>query len=113
MENDCFLEHLTQMNEAALESGGGGLRSVGYAELAENVIDVALDGCFADTQAGAYFFIALTSHNELEDFHFSARQIRAGHSLDQALGYGRWNVTRSAVYGSDRRLKFFEEHVLQ
>src|SRR5258705_9588391 len=101
------------MHETALKRRGGGLRSVGHAELAENVIDVALDGCFADTQAGAYFFIALTSHNELEDFHFSTRQIGTGHSLDQTLGDGCRNVAGSGVDGPDCRLEFLEEHILQ
>ena len=37
-----------QVDDAALEGAGGGLGAVGYAELAEDVVDVALDGGFAD-----------------------------------------------------------------
>ena len=88
-------ELLTQVDQPALEGGGGGLGSVGHAELAENVIDVTLDGRFADAQAGADFFIALASHDQLEHFHLSAGQIRAGHSLGQAAR--RWRRECAAI----------------
>ena len=37
-----------QMDDAALEGAGGGLGAIGYAELAEDVVDVTFDGGFAD-----------------------------------------------------------------
>ena len=77
---------LTQVDQPALQGGGGGLRPVRHSQLAENVINVTLYSRLADLQAGAYFFIALASHNQLEHFHLSARQIRAGHSLGKPLG---------------------------
>jgi hypothetical protein len=40
MENDLTL---AQMNQAALQRGGGGLGPVRYPELAEDTIDVTLD----------------------------------------------------------------------
>jgi hypothetical protein len=42
----CFL--WLEMDDAALEGAGGGLGAIGYAEFAEDVVDVALDGGFAD-----------------------------------------------------------------
>src|SRR4029077_911206 len=112
MTNDCFLgtsqqrpSRLAQVHQPSLQRRSRRLRSVGYAKLAEDVIDVTLDGCFTDTQAGSYFFIALTAHNELEDFHFSTRQIRAGHSLDQPLGDGCRYVARSGVNRPDCRFE--------
>ncbi len=88
---------LTQVHQPALQGGGGGLGSISDAELAEDIIDVTLNGRFADTQAGAYFLIALALHDQLEHFHLSAGQIRARHSLDQPLGNGGGNVPRSGM----------------
>src|SRR6266480_3820228 len=101
------------MDQPTLQGGGGCLGTVGYSELAEDVINVTLYSRFADTEAGADFFIALALHDQLQHFHLSAGQIRAGHSLDKPLGNGGRNVTRSAVHGPNRRLKLLEEHVLQ
>ena len=66
------LANLTQVDQPALEGGGGCLGTVRDAELTENVIDMTLDRGFADAQAGADFFIALASHNQLQHFHFPA-----------------------------------------
>jgi len=37
-----------KMDDAALEGAGGGLGAIRNAELAEDVVDVAFDGGFAD-----------------------------------------------------------------
>ena len=74
---------------------------------------MALHGGFADTQAGAYFFIALTANNKFEDLHLPAGQIRTGHTLDQSLGDGCRNVAPAGVDGPDCHFEFFEEHILQ
>jgi hypothetical protein len=55
----------------------------------------------------------LASHDQLEHFHLSAGQIRAGHSLRKPFGDDGGNVPRAGVHGSYRGLKFLEEHVLQ
>ena len=100
------------MDQPALQGSGGGLGSVGHAELTENVIYVTLDSRLADTQAGAYFFIALALHDQLEHFHLSAGQIRAGHSFGKPLGDNGGDMPRAGVHGPDRRLEFLEEDVL-
>ena len=89
MENDS---DLAKMYQTSLQGGSGGLGSVSHSELAENVIDVTLNSRFGDLQAGRYFFIALPSHDQLEHFHLSAGQIRAGHSLGKPLGDKGGNV---------------------
>ena len=48
------------MDQPALQSGGYGLGPVGYSELAENVVDVTLNSRFANLQADADLFIALS-----------------------------------------------------
>ncbi len=69
MENDHFL---AQVNQPALQRCRGGLGSITYSELAEDVIDVTLDSRFADAETRAYFFIALAPYDQLEHFHLSA-----------------------------------------
>ncbi len=100
------------MDQPALEGGGGGLGAVCDAELTENVIDMTLDCGFADAEAGADFFIALASHNQLQHFHFPTGQVGAGHSLGQPLGDRCRNVSRSSVYRPNRGFELLEEDVL-
>ena len=46
------------MNDAALESSGGGLRAVAYAEFAEKAVDVSFNGRFRNEQVAPDFFVA-------------------------------------------------------
>ena len=45
-----------------MQRGRYGLGAVRYAELSQNIVDVALNCRFANRKAGADFFIALTAH---------------------------------------------------
>jgi len=53
------------MDDATLESAGGGLRAVGYAEFSKDVVDVTLYGRFADVQRARDLFVRLTLHDLL------------------------------------------------
>jgi len=68
-----FAFKLTQVNQPTLKRRGGGLRSVGHTELAENIIDVALDGRFTDVQSGSDCFVAVAGHDLFEHFSLSRR----------------------------------------
>ena len=81
-----------QVDQPALQSGSYGLDTVGHSELAENVIDVTLNRCVTNPQAGAYFFIALALRDQFQHLHLSAGQIGAGHSLGKPIGDRGGNV---------------------
>ena len=68
-ENGFPNGRLTEMNKPALESRRGCLSTIAYAELAEDIVDVTFDCCFADVQAPTDFLIALSLNDEFEYFH--------------------------------------------
>ena len=59
------------MNNATLDSGCGGLGPIGDSQFTENIIDMTLDGGFADFQEGANFLVTLAGDDLLEYFEFS------------------------------------------
>lgn len=101
------------MDQPSLQSRRCGLRPVGDPEFAEDVIDVTLDRCFADFQSDANLLIALTSHNQLEHFHFPGSQLGVGYSLGKPFGYGGGDAARSRIHTPDRGLQFLKEHILE
>src|SRR5688500_8577031 len=101
------------MNQPALESGGRGLRSVSDAQLAQDVIDVTLDGRLTDTQANTDFFVALSLYDQFQHFLLAAGQVGARHALGKPLSNSRGNMPRSSMYRSNCSFEFLEEHVLQ
>ena len=68
-----------KMDDAALERAGGSLRAVGYTKLAEDVVDVTLDGRFANLQRACDLFIALAIHDFLKDLQLAQSQFRRRH----------------------------------
>ena len=66
---------LFEVNNPSLQRRRRCLGSVGYAELAENVIDMTLHCGFADVQVSANLFIAFSSHDLLQHLELPARKL--------------------------------------
>src|SRR5260370_34199726 len=90
-----------QVDQSPLQSGGGGLGPVGYPELAEETIDVTLNGRFADFKTGSYLFVALPFHDQFQHLQLPGGQIRSGHSFSKSFRYGSGDAPRTGVYRSD------------
>jgi len=62
---------LAEVHDPSLQGAGGGLGAVGDTQFAENVIDVTLDGCFANRKLAGDLFVALAVDNLLEHFELT------------------------------------------
>src|ERR1051325_8265940 len=102
-----------KVDDAALQGGGGGLGSVRDAELAEDAVDVTLDGGLADAERRAYLLVAAAAHDKLKDFELPSSQVRPAHAHREAFGDDAGNLTPARVHGTYRGLKLVEEHVLE
>ena len=59
---------VSEMDEAALESGDDGLGSVIHVEAHENYAHMAFDGGFRDAQFSGNLLIALAAHDQVKYF---------------------------------------------
>jgi hypothetical protein len=68
------------MNYAALNGHGCGLGPIACAELAQYIVYMALDGCFAYGQGRGYFLITISSNDQRQDVSLAGGQAGASHS---------------------------------
>src|SRR5215212_10235446 len=102
-----------QAHEAAADGRRGGLRAVGHAQLAEDVVDVALDGGLADVERGGNLLVAPAEDDLLQDFKLAPRQVRPADASREALGDDAGDAPPARVDGADGVLQLLEEHVLE
>ena len=77
------LSNLLQMQDSALQSGGGGLGAVVGVEFGEEVADMEFNRDFGDAQGTADFLVAPPFGNELEHLQLALGQFRAVHAFGE------------------------------
>src|SRR5829696_10535677 len=87
--------------------------AAGHAELAEDVVDVALDGRLADVERGGDLLVAPAEDDLLQDFQLAPRQVRPADAAREPLGHDAGDASAARVDGADGVFKLLEEHVLE
>jgi len=77
---------LFELDDAALDGGGGGLGAVLHAELFEDVADVLFDGDFGQAEFGGDFLVAVALDDEFEHALLAIGQGGSGEALGHAAG---------------------------
>src|ERR1044072_9595172 len=95
----------------ALQGAGGGLGSIGYAEFAEDVVDVTLHRRFADVERARDLLVTLPVHDFLQHLEFAHRQFRAAHAFGETLRHHRRKAARASMHLSNRVFQPPEEHI--
>src|SRR6185369_560748 len=98
-----------EADDAALEGAGGRLSSIGYAELAEDIVDVTLHGRFADMKRARDLLIALPVHNLLKHLKLAHRQFRTAHAFGESFGNHRRQAARARMDLSNRVFQFLKK----
>src|SRR5436305_3868479 len=73
-------------DQSAPQRAHDGLRAIADAELAQDPIDVCLDGSFADRQRLGDLFVAAAAHDLLEHLALALRQLVDGNPLGEPRG---------------------------
>jgi hypothetical protein len=86
-----------QMHETTLECGDNRLSAVFNVEPHENRADVTLDRRFCNAQYVGDIFIAVASHQEMENFQFPGTQVRMWQTRCQSASYWRRQEASSSM----------------
>jgi hypothetical protein len=62
---------LVKVDNSPLQGGGRGLGAIGHPQLAEQAVDVGLDRGLGDVERGGNLFVAVPSHDQLQDLGFA------------------------------------------
>lgn len=75
-----------EVNDAALDGCGDGLRAIGHLKFFEDVRDVRVDCAFSDFAGATNFFAAHSFGDGFQCRHFAFGQLRMPQTLSQQFG---------------------------
>jgi hypothetical protein len=103
---------LLELHEAAADGGGGRLRAVAHAELAEQAVHVRLDRALGRVQLVGDLAVAVAADDEPQHVHLTARQVGAT-GLVEHLRDARRDVLPALVHGDDGLEQLVARHALE
>jgi hypothetical protein len=88
---------VSEMDEAALESGDDGLGSVIHVEAHENNADVTFHSGFGDAEVAGNFAIRFPPDHEVEDLALASAELRVGKARGESPRDGRGQKAAAGV----------------
>src|SRR5262249_44737820 len=102
-----------QMDDAAADADGDGLRAVVSAEFAHDVLDVNLDGFFGNGEVVGDVAIAVAFGNLAKNLNFAFGEGFIGDVLREALGDPTGDLFLPGVHLADDCEEFLRRHALE